>query len=101
MYEIITLNDFNKILTNNLAVVVDFYADWCGPCKQIAPYYEQLSIQYPDIFFCKVNIEKGDEIASLCEISSLPTFLFYKNKKNIDEVIGTNKIEIQEKIKKL
>ena len=101
MYEIITLNDFNQILTNNTSVVVDFFADWCGPCKKIAPYFEELSSKYPHIFFCKVNIEDGDEIASMCEISSLPTFLFYKNKENVDELIGTNKDELVNKIESL
>ncbi len=87
MFEISTLDEFKKILTNNPKVIVDFYANWCGPCKQIAPYFKELSLQYPDIFFCKVNIEDGDEIASLCDVNSLPTFLFYRNKENVDDII--------------
>jgi thioredoxin 1 len=101
MHEITTLDDFNKILTTHSAVVVDFFADWCMPCKQIAPYFKELSSQYPNIFFCKVNIENGDEVASMCEVSSLPTFLFYKNKENIDELIGANKNELLHKIESL
>ena len=101
MYEITTLDEFNNILINNSNVVVDFYADWCEPCKQISPYFEELSSQYPQVFFCKVNIVDNDDITSMCDITSLPTFLFYKNKENVDELIGINKNELLHKIQLL
>jgi len=101
MLEITTLDEFNEILKTHQTVVVDFFANWCAPCKQIAPYFKELSSQYPTTFFCKVNIEEGDEIASMCEVSSLPTFLFYKNKENVDELVGANKNELLQKIQSL
>ncbi len=105
MHEIETLEEFNNVLKNNSKVIVDFFSDWCKPCKQIATYFKKLSEKYPDIFFCKINIQNANsddnEIASLCEISSLPTFLFYKNKVNVDELIGTNETELLNKVNSL
>ena len=101
MHEIESLSEFNEILTTHQNVVVDFFADWCGPCKQIAPYFKELSSQFPNVYFCKVNIDVGDEIATLCDITSLPTFLFYKNKENIDELIGVNKNDLLNKVQSL
>ena len=101
MHEITSLSEFNEILLNNKRVVVDFFADWCGPCKKIAPYFVDLSTDYKNVYFCKVNVDIGEEIASLCEVSSLPTFLFYKNKENVDELIGANQTDLLNKVESL
>jgi thioredoxin 1 len=100
MHEIETLAEFNNIIRNNRNVVVDFFADWCGPCKMIAPYFEELSNKYKNIYFCKVNVDI-DEIASVCDVTSLPTFLFYNNQENVDELIGANKEKLGEKLNEL
>ena len=105
MLTVKTKNEFDSILTKNTYVVVDFYADWCGPCKVIGPFVESLSRQeiYKNIVFCKVNIQGGEgpDIADLCDITSLPTFLFYKNGANTDELIGADKIELEKQLVKL
>ena len=57
-------------------VVIDFFADWCGPCKKIAPEYEKLSQKYADIVFLKIDADESDKLAESFNINALPTFLF-------------------------
>ena len=66
-----------EVLQSNLPVVVDFWADWCGPCKMMAPVVESLAGKYAGkIDFYKVDIDQESELASVFGISSIPTFLF-------------------------
>jgi thioredoxin 1 len=101
MHEIKSVNDFNEILYKHKYVVVDFFAKWCGPCKNIAPLFDELSKKYTDVYFCKVDIDVADEVAELCEITSMPTFLFYKNKENVDELLGADANELSHKVNSL
>lgn len=56
--------------------IIDFYADWCGPCKMVAPILEELSTEYPDIDFYKVNTEEESELARVFGIQNIPSILF-------------------------
>lgn len=56
--------------------IIDFYADWCNPCKMVAPILEELSIEYPQIDFYKINTEEQNELASVFGIRSIPSILF-------------------------
>ncbi|WP_224484911.1 thioredoxin [Robertkochia aurantiaca] len=56
--------------------IIDFYADWCGPCKMVAPVLEELSDAYPDITIYKVDTEKEEELAGVFQIRSIPSLLF-------------------------
>ena len=71
-------------------IVIDFFATWCGPCKQIAPRFVELSEKYKDIIFCKVDIDEVAKLGELCEVECLPTFIFIKNKKIINKIEGAN-----------
>lgn len=67
-------------------VVTDFYADWCGPCKQIAPMYEQFAkaSSVPGyLAFAKVNVDNNREVAAQYGVSAMPTFMFFKNGKQV------------------
>lgn len=67
-------------------VVADFYADWCGPCKAIAPSYEQLAKKHslPDyLAFTKVNVDNVQQVAAEYGVSAMPTFMFFKNGKQV------------------
>lgn len=79
-------------------VVIDFYADWCGPCRRMAPYIEQLSEdkEYENVVFFKINIEKLDKLSDNEGVTSLPTFLFYKSGQKIAKVVGASKQEFDE-----
>ncbi len=72
-------------------VVVDCFAKWCGPCKMIAPQVEQLQNEYNNqIIVRKVDVDQSPDFAEMCQIGGMPTFLFYKNKKEVKRVVGAN-----------
>jgi thioredoxin 1 len=71
----ITSATFDETLTGNDLVLIDFWADWCGPCKSFAPVYEKVSEAYPDVVFAKVDTEAEQELAAHFQIRSIPTIM--------------------------
>lgn len=71
--------------------VVDFFATWCGPCRMVSPYFEQLSTEYPDVLFLKVDVDVVEAVAAECEITAMPTFQVYKGGVKAGEVVGASK----------
>ena len=70
--------NFNETIENNSIVIIDFWAPWCGPCKQFGPIYEKVSEEYPDIVFGKVNTEEEQGLAGHFQIRSIPTTIILK-----------------------
>ena len=70
-----TKEEYENILKDSKSVYVDFYADWCGPCKMTGPVVEALSKVYTDVKFVKVNVDNNPEIASMYGIMSIPTLI--------------------------
>tara|TARA_A100001015_G_C14668447_1_gene585879 strand:- start:366 stop:704 length:339 start_codon:yes stop_codon:yes gene_type:complete len=98
--------EYGTIVTNStIPLLVDFYADWCGPCKQLTPKLEDLEKKNNTIKFLKINVDNEDcsNICKLYEINSLPTIIFINNKLEESNlrVEGNNIIKIEENIKKL
>ena len=73
-----TTENINDIISNNDIVIIDFWAEWCGPCKQFAPIFEKVSNEYPDIVFAKVNTEEQRELAGYFQIQSIPTTIIFR-----------------------
>jgi thioredoxin 1 len=69
-------------------VCIDFYADWCQPCKTMTPVLERLALKHTDIKFAKVNIDEENALASEMAITSIPTLLLIKDGKIVDVVVG-------------
>ncbi|CAL4324775.1 thioredoxin [Buchnera aphidicola] len=86
----LTNKNFKKIvLQEEKPVFVDFWAEWCSPCKLLLPILEEIAIQYHEnIIFTKVNVDHCSEIATKFEIQSIPTLLLFKNKQVISKNIG-------------
>ena len=68
--------------------VIDLYADWCGPCKMLAPVISELEGEYPDIKFCKVNVDNEREIASAFKVQSIPLVAIVKDNTYVDMSVG-------------
>ena len=71
----LTTKNFNETLDNNEIVIIDFWAEWCGPCRQFAPIFEKVAENNPDITFGKVNTEEQQAIADQFGIRSIPTLM--------------------------
>ena len=71
-------------------VVIDFYADWCGPCKKLGPEFSDLSNKYENITFLKVNSDEAADLCSHYEVSALPTVIFLKDGETISVIKGFN-----------
>lgn len=78
-----------EVLKSNVPVLVDFYADWCGPCHAIAPTIEALSSEFEGkVKFVKVDVDANQEVASRYEIMSIPTVMLFENGKVEDSIVG-------------
>jgi thioredoxin 1 len=92
-----------EVLDNDTPVVVDFWAEWCGPCKAIAPIVDELSGEYDGrVKFAKVDVDTNQQVAASFGIRSIPVLLFFKGGEIADLIIGTvPKRDVVEKLEKL
>ena len=87
---IIDLNDINftQVITADTPTLVDFWADWCGPCKMMHPVFESLSKKYPKIKFARVNVDQNQNIAMRFAVQSIPMFIMFKSGQIVDKMMG-------------
>jgi len=84
----ITAEEFNDTITDNDIVLVDFWASWCGPCKQFAPTFAASSEEHPDVAYVKVDTEAEQELAAAADIRSIPTLMAFKKGKLVFNQAG-------------
>lgn len=82
------VKEFDQLLKDEKAVFVDFYADWCGPCKMLAPVVEELSGEIPGVTFVKVNVDDNPELAERYGVMSIPNLIGFKNGEVAAQTIG-------------
>ncbi len=89
MLKKITSENFkSEVLESSKPVLVDFYANWCGPCKMIAPILEKISLENEMIDVAKIDIDQNEELAYSYGIQSIPTLVLIKEGKEVDRIIG-------------
>ena len=103
MAQAITESTFDGLLAQGKPMVVDFWATWCGPCKKIGPYIEQLAEKYADqVVVGKVDVDDNDELAMRFGVRNIPTVLFIKDGQVVDKQIGAAPLAmLEEKIQKI
>lgn len=87
--KVINRNEFkNLVIEKEGLKLVDFYADWCGPCRMLGPVLEDLSQDINDVEFFKINVDNDGELAQAYQVSSIPTLILFKDGKLVDKKIG-------------
>ena len=96
----VTKESFDKIKASGQKTLIDFYADWCGPCKMIAPILEEIAKEQPELPIAKINVDELTEIAIGYGIQSIPTLLVMQNGEITNKAVGfRTKEQILELIK--
>ncbi|KAF8368096.1 trx-1, partial [Pristionchus pacificus] len=87
-----------SLLQSSGLVVVDFFANWCGPCKMMSPKFQKLTLDFPNVKFAKVDIDEEENLASKYAINLMPTFVFFRDGKEIHRVEGTKEDDLRSHI---
>ena len=84
----LTSENFNREMANNDLLLVDFWAEWCGPCKSMHPIFTRMAKKYKRVRFASVNVDNAQDIASKYGVQSIPTFIMFKNGEIANTMVG-------------
>lgn len=84
----LTEENFNLVNSSDKRVLIDFYADWCGPCKMVSPIVDEIAEEYPQYLIAKVNVDEQPSIAAQFGVMSIPTLVVIENGTIINQAVG-------------
>lgn len=84
----INKNNFDLVKNSEKKVLIDFYADWCGPCKMVSPFVDQIAEENPQYLVAKINVDEEPELASAFGVSSIPTLVVMKDGQILNQSMG-------------
>jgi len=94
--------DFIKSPENkDKLIVIDFHAQWCGPCRKMNPALRKFVDKYPEVIFAKVDVDDAEPLAEQEKVDVMPTFFFIKNGNKLHVISGSNEQDVEDKIKEL
>ncbi len=99
----ITDTNFDELVSTGKPLVIDFWAEWCGPCRMVSPIIEELAVEYEGkVTIGKMDVDNNDDVVSKFGIRNIPTILFIKNGEVVDKQVGaTNKASLAAKVEAL
>ncbi len=86
--QMINKNNFDSVKNSEKLVLLDFFADWCGPCRMVAPILHEIAEERPDVLVGKINVDEEPELAEAFGVYSIPTLVVMKNGKVVREASG-------------
>ena len=86
--KMINKNNFEEVKNSDKPVLLDFYADWCGPCRMVAPILHEIAEERPDVIVGKINVDQEEELAMQFGVYSIPTLVVMKNGEIVRQVSG-------------
>ncbi|MCC8089745.1 MAG: thioredoxin [Rikenellaceae bacterium] len=99
----ITNSNFEEIISGDKPVVIDFWAEWCGPCRMVGPIIEELAEEYKDqVVIGKCDVDENNDVATKYSVRNIPTIIFLKNGEIVDKQVGyAGKDALVEKLNKI
>ena len=88
--QVIKLNkdNFDSTVNTDKKVLIDFYADWCGPCRMMSPIVDEIADEREDVVVCKINVDEEPELAQRFDVMSIPTLVILKDSKELARSVG-------------
>ena len=84
----VTKDNFESVKTNEKTVLLDFYADWCGPCRMVSPLVDEIAEEHPEYLVGKINVDEEGELAAAFGVSSIPTLVVMRDGKIVSQSAG-------------